>query len=93
MNFPPVITPNDHVVSHKTGSLSSKLTVDQISYVLGFDCNIVDDPDKVKHSWGASIYDTTTGQSFKVAIWDYNGARWSTYGDNDVLKELFPCSS
>jgi len=88
-----VITPNDHILSSKTGSLSSDWTVEQISEVLGFKPNYQDDPDKVEFSWGADIYDNVTGEFYKIAIWDYKDARWSTYGDADILQQLFPCNS
>ena len=56
-----VITPKRDIVSSKTGSLSSDMTVEQISERLGFNPNFVDDPDKVEYSWGAVVYDTVTG--------------------------------
>jgi hypothetical protein len=88
-----VISPNDHILSSKTGSLSREMSVDQISKVLGFEPNHPDDPDKVEYSWGATVYDTVTGESTEIAIWDYYGTRWSTYGDQDVIEQVFTCSS
>ena len=88
-----VISPNDHILSSKTGSLSSDMTVDQISERLGFNPNFEDDPDKVEYSWGATVFDTVTGESTDIAIWDYKGSRWSTYGDQDVIEQVFTCSS
>ena len=88
-----IITPNDHILSSKTGSLPSGVTVEQINDALGFEPNYEDDPDKVEFSWGADVYDTVTGESTEIAIWDYKGSRWSTYGDPDVLGRLFQCSS
>ena len=85
-----VITPKSSILSHKTGSLSSDWTVDQISEILGFTPNYEDDPDKVEFSWAASVFDTVTGESADIAIWDYKGSRWSTYGSPDVLGKLFP---
>jgi len=87
------ITPNDQILSSKTGSLPSDMTVDQISERLGFEPNFQDDPDKVEYSWGASVYDTVTGEWYDIAIWDYHGARWSTYGDQDIIEQVFTCSS
>ena len=84
-----VITPKDDVRSHRTGSLPSGVTVEQINDVLGFEPNYQDDPDKVEYSWAASVLDTVTGETTDIAIWDYKGSRWSTYGDADVLGRLF----
>jgi hypothetical protein len=88
-----VITPKGDVMSHRTGSLPSGVTVEQISERLGFEPNFQDDPDKVEYSWGATVYDTVTGESYDIAIWDYYGARWSTYGDQDIIEQVFTCSS
>ena len=82
------ITPSYAAGSHKTGTWSSTLTVDEISEILGFEPNIEDDPDKVEFSWGADVYDEDTGEESIIAIWDYHGVRWSTYGDRDVLDKL-----
>ena len=82
------ITPSYAAGSHKTGSWSSTLTVDEISEILGFEPNIEDDPDKVEFSWGAVVLDEDTGEESIIAIWDYHGVRWSTYGDRDVLDKL-----
>jgi len=87
------ITPNGQILSSKTGSLPSDMTVDQISERLGFKPNFQDDPMKVTWSWGATVYDTVTGASYDIAIWDYYGARWSTYGDQDIIEQVFTCSS
>jgi hypothetical protein len=78
------IVPQNKPGSHRTGSIPSALTVEEISKALGFEPNVLDDPDKVKHSWGFKVNGVDCG------IWDYNGGRWSTYGPLTVFMELFP---
>ena len=67
-----------------TGHLSSSLTAEDISLVLGFSSNCRDDTDKVKLSWGFKVNGVAFG------IWDYKGTRWSTFGPKPVLAVLFP---
>jgi len=92
----------------RTGSLDSKLTIKEITAVLGFppNCSDIDDPDKVKNSWGFTVESITNGikiplpRGTKVkigkktevlcGIWDYKGCRWSTYGPTEILEQLFP---
>ena len=55
--------------------------------------SINDDPDKVIYSWGAHVVDQETDQTYDIAVWDYKGSRWSTYGNPDVLERIFKCNS
>ena len=84
VNVKAKIIPSNRGGSHRTGRLDPSVSVADIKAALGFSANIVDDPYKVKQSWGFTI----GGEQF--GIWDYKGARWSTYGDQDVLESLFP---
>lgn len=76
------ITPNPQPGLYKTGSLSPYITPEEIERVLGFPPNVQDDPDRVTHSWGFMLDGQPCG------IWDYDGVRWSTYGDVQQLFEL-----
>ena len=87
------IYPCTTVGSHKTGSLPCDMSPENISEVLGFEPNIDDDPDKVVYSWGAHVVDQETNESYDIAVWDYKGSRWSTYGNPDVLERIFKCNS
>lgn len=69
--------------SHKTGSLPSSLSPQDIEDVIGFPANIDDDPEKVTHSWGFTVDGAECG------IWDYKGSRWSTYDPKNKLADLF----
>lgn len=71
----------------RTGHLAFA-SVQLIKEVLGFDCNVKDDPYKVKHSWGFTVNGELCG------IWDYKGSEkqgfFSTYGPKEILSKLFP---
>lgn len=69
--------------SHKTGSLPSSLSQQDIEAVLGFPPNIDDDADKVTASWGFTVDGEECG------IWDYKGSRWSVYDPKHKLSALF----
>ncbi len=81
------ITPNDKPGDSRTGTIKG-YTPKQIEAVLGFPANCIDDESKVKYSWGFNY----KGQRF--GIWDYYRSykvgEWSTFGDEALLKELFP---
>ena len=87
------IEPCSTVGGHKTGSLPSAMTPSEISECLGFKPNVDDDPDKVVYSWGAKVVDLESGDTYNVAVWDYKGVRWSTYGDPVILERIFKCNS
>jgi hypothetical protein len=65
---------------------------DQIVKVLGFKPNVthLDDPDKVKASWGFTV------NGVRCGIWCYkersvkNCTRWSFYGPTEIAQMLFP---
>lgn len=69
-----------------TGRLSNT-SVEEINRVLGFQPNVKDDPDKVKHSWGFKA------DGVQCGIWDYKGSEtmgmFSTYGPAHVFVALF----
>lgn len=74
----------DFIASHKTGTLSSSLSKADIDRILGFEANQGESGDgKVTVGWDFKIGDE------EFAIWDYKGARWSTYGSSSALTELF----
>lgn len=77
--------------THRTGSLEN-VTKEEIVKALGFEPNVMDDPDKVENSWSFIV--TRDGVQFAAAIWDYKGShmfnRWSTFGPEWVFKKLFP---
>lgn len=73
---------DSNVGGPRTGGLPDTLTVQQIVAVLG-EPNVQDDPYKVTHSWGFTI------DGEPAAIWDYKGSRWSTYGPNAKIRQLF----
>ena len=66
-----------------TARLSDKLTVGQITSLIGFKPNAVDDPSKVTASWAFTV----NGQS--CAVWDYKGSRWSAFGPVEALRAVF----
>lgn len=77
------IKPKRNIASHKTGSLSDKLSFNDIVATLGFKPNCDDDGYKVKYSWGFTI------DGEPCAIWDYKDARWSTFGPREKFVEIF----
>ena len=77
------VTPYDGSGSHKTGSLSSKLSLGTIIQILGFAPNVDDDESKVTASWGFKV------DGVYCAIWDYKGSRWSTFGPREKFIALF----
>ena len=82
-----IITPTDEVGSHRTGTLSA--SYHEIVKTIGFEENVEDDPDKVEASWG---FEDQHGR--RGFIWCYKQGKhwcrsWSTYGDSDLLTELF----
>lgn len=83
----PVDTPGDHA----QGQLSNRLTKKDIEKVLGFPPNVQDDPEKVKNSWGFTVWLAGYGSSkgVRCGIWDYKGTRWSTFGPAEIFKTLF----
>ena len=78
------ILPLNEVGPHRTGSINPNYTVEDINRILGFAPNVQDDPDKVENSWGFTVNGVQCG------IWDYKGARWSTFGPKEVFNKLFP---
>lgn len=75
--------------SHKTGMLSPRRTPEEITEILGieperFDPNDPDSDGKVTLEWRFTV------DGKPCAIWDYKGARWSTWGDGGTLAALFP---
>jgi hypothetical protein len=80
------IQPDRTVTSHRTGGLSG-LTKKDIDGILGFEPNVLDDPDKVKYSWGFRI------NGKPCAVWDWKGShknkQWSVFGPSDVLEAAF----
>ena len=84
------VTPHDINSSWAQGYLY-KVTPKDISYILGFNCNIKDDPDKVKYSW-AFLAEDEDGV-YECAIWDWKGSseigKFSTYGPPHVFHMLF----
>jgi hypothetical protein len=64
--------------------VSSKYTPKDITKILGFEPNVLDDPYKVKYSWGFTV------DGVRCGIWDYKGDRWSFFGPEEVAKKLFP---
>lgn len=80
------IVPTGVAGCHYTGYLPETLTVNDIKKVLGFKANVVDDPDKVRYSWGFTVDGQPCG------IWDYKGSRWSVYDPKNLLPKLFGLS-
>jgi hypothetical protein len=80
------IVPVSHVSSYKTGRIVG-LTKAEIDALLGFKPNMVDDPSKVKHSWGFKV------KGNDCAIWDWKGSHklkeWSAYGPETVMRAIF----
>ena len=80
------ITPVNKVGPYRTGTLEN-ISYDEIVEVIG-EPNCVDDPDKVRYSWGFKV------DGKYAAIWDYRGSHyynsWSTFDPEDVLPTLFP---
>lgn len=83
-----IIEPVKKVGGSRTGSLHG-LSYHDIKTILGFDANVteLDDPYKVDASWGFALDGSVCG------IWSYKGSgtrkSWSTYGNNEKLKEVF----
>lgn len=82
------ITPTSRFISsHKTGRLT---TSDKAAIVrcLGFEPSFDDDPDKVEYIWRFDV-ERADGTTAECAIWDYKGVRWSTFGPDDIMQEIF----
>ena len=90
------IKPIRKPASCRQGTLDHDLTINHITAVLGFppNCSDLDDPDKVKNSWGfqVQIPSIKRGKSkwAQCGIWDYKGDRWSTCGPAEIFEQLFP---
>jgi len=71
---------------YRTGTLRG-LTVTKINAMLNMRPNIVDDPSKVKFSWGF------TADGVRCGVWDYKGSykfkEFSVYGPHATLHQLF----
>ena len=71
---------------YRTGTLT-KYTPEQITKILGFPPNVLDDKLKVVNSWGFTV------NGYECGIWDYYGSHllgiWSVYDPANVLGELF----
>ena len=80
MKIVPVNRPGDH----RSCSVSSDYTVEEITKILGFAPNVKDDPFKVKNSWGFKV------DGVQCGIWDYKGSRWSFFGPREIAEKLFP---
>ena len=84
--YAPVILPDDTICSYKTGILHHT-SYDKIVATLGFMPNVVDDPDKVKYSWGFTL------DGKECAVWDWKGSWeddvWSVYDPSKVLDKIF----
>ena len=83
----------------KTGDSMTKrieTQYDNIVKVLGFEPNAthIDDPDKVSASWG---FRDDQGREGFIWCYRYRNPRhcesWSTYGDMDLIDELFPAET
>lgn len=83
----PNVTPYlDFVESHKTGELSESITEKKITETLGVEPERFGDEGedgKVTLQWSFAW----KGQP--CAMWDYKGARWSTYGPPEAFREMF----
>jgi len=82
----PVIVPVNRPGPYRLGSLTN-VTYEQIVAVFG-EPNVMDDPDKVRYSWGFTV----NGKF--AAIWDYKGSylydSWSVYDpDKVIVKALY----
>jgi len=81
------IKPINKAGAHRTGNITG-YTKNEIDKILGFKPNVVDDPDKVKYSWGFTI------NGVECAIWDYKGSwqcrSYSTFGPSEFFEVLFP---
>jgi len=77
------ITPVFVSGNYKMGSLKN-LTVEDVNRILGFTANCMDDPMKVKNSWGFKV------RGIRCGIWDYKGGdRFSFFGPEEIMVELF----
>jgi len=82
------ITPHpDSIGTYRQGGLRPDIAPETIDRVIGGDCRVPDDAQKVKHSWQFNFDGTP------CAIWDYKGARWSTFGPAAVFATLFGSDS
>ena len=79
------ITPFVGIVqSHKTGRLSPSLTVEEITIALSVEPDAeVSSDGKVTKEW------QFVADGRECAIWDYKGAKWSTFGPDAVFEQLF----
>jgi len=80
------IVPTRNISGFRTGTLYD-IDVETINRILGFEPNVVDDPDKVVNSWAFDV------DGERCAIWDFKGShlhgQFSTYGSHDVFDKLF----
>lgn len=77
--------------SYRMGGLKN-ISKAQITEVLGFAPNALDDPDKVVNCWAFNVNGTEV-----CGIWDYKGShmfnRWSFYDPAGVLPALFDAAN
>lgn len=78
----PKIVPTSFGGTHRTGGLSDKFKVADITKVLGFKPQSHGD-EKCKYEWAFTV------DGVKCAIWDYKGSRWNTYGPAEKFALLF----
>jgi hypothetical protein len=80
----PIIKPSKKFGSGRDGSLSYKLTPDEITKRLGLDPVAPCDDGKTVLEWAFTIDGKQCG------IWDYKGSRWSYAGPKEALVKVFP---
>lgn len=80
-NGPRITAPNYFISTHKTGSLDESVTVGDINRALQGKIK-PGSGDKSRYDWMFLVDGEACG------IWDYKGARWSTYGPASAFEKI-----
>lgn len=80
-NGPRITAPRHFISTHKTGSLDESVTVGEINRALQGKIKS-GSGDKSRYDWQFLVDGEACG------IWDYKGARWSTYGPASAFEKI-----
>ncbi len=73
----------NYMGSSRQGTLSPSLTKKAITSALGFKPDGPSGDGKVTAEWQFTV------DGVECAVWDYKGAKWSTFGPDEALRKVF----